>query len=57
MIPALSGIITLAVEIVNFYLYRRRSEAIAKVIEALSEKSSQLKNMVFQFEDEFLIYG
>ena len=57
MIPANIGLITLAVENINSYLCRRRNEAMAKAMTALSNKQSQCKNMVLQFEDGFLMYG
>ena len=51
MIPALPGLIRLAVENTRSYLYRWGTEVMTKEVRAHNEKHSQFRNMVSLFED------
>ena len=48
MLLTLTGLTTMAVDKVNFYLHRRKLEAMAKTVPW---------NMIIQYEDEFLIHS
>ena len=57
MIPAPSGIIILTAEEVSSYLHEKRNEAMAKAMRTLNENTSQFRNMVSQFENDFFMYS
>ena len=56
-IASLTGLITLALENVNSFLYTRRNRAMATAMRALNYNESQLQNMASHFEDDSLMYS
>ena len=47
----------MAFENLNSYLKKKRNKAMAKIMRALTEKNSQFRKMVSQFENDFLMYS
>ena len=56
-IPAISGLVTLAVESVSGYLQNRRNKAMAKAMDTLHSAHRGLSNRLYRYEDDLLLYG
>ena len=57
LIPAIAGLVTLAVESVSGYLQNKRNKNIAVAVKALSTENGHLKNQLNGYEEDLLPYG
>ena len=57
LIPAVAGLVTLAVESLNGYLQSRRNKAISMAMEKLDGEQAHLKNKLHSYRDNMLMYG
>ena len=57
LIPAIAGLVTLAVESVSGYLQNKRNRNIAVAVKALSAENGHLKNQLNRYEEDLLLYG
>ena len=56
-IPAIAGLVTLAVESVSGFLQNRRNKAMAKAMDAFHSAHRGLSNRLYRYEDDLLLYG
>ena len=56
-IPAITGLVTLAVESISGYLQSKRNKAITKAMESLHAGQKGLANRLYKYEDDLLLYG
>ena len=57
LIPAIAGLVTLAVESVSGYLQSKRNKNIAVAVRALSEENGHIRNQLNRYEEDLLLYG
>ena len=57
LIPAIAGLVTLAVESVSGYLQSKRNRNIAFAVRALNEENGHLKNKLNRYHSDMLLYG
>ena len=56
-IPALTGLVTIAVESIGFFLQKKRNTALSKGLSAIKSDQSLAWNSIKQLEDDFLLYS
>ena len=57
LIPAIAGLVTLAVESVSGYLQSKRNKNIAAAVNALSIENGHIKNQLNRHAEDLLLYG
>ena len=57
LIPAIAGLVTLAVESVSGYLQNKRNRNIAVAVRALNQENGHIKNQLNRYEKDLLLYG
>ena len=57
MVPAIAGLVTLAVESLSGYLQNKRHKAMAKVMKALQQNQRLTFNQLHRYKDDLLLYG
>ena len=57
LVPALAGLVTIAVESLNSFLQKKQSKAMATGLSALRHDQTLAWNSLWQLEHDFLIYG
>ena len=56
-LPAIDGLVTLAVESISDFLERKRNKAMANALRAMEESQSQTLNRLDRYENDLLLYG
>ena len=57
VIPAIAGLVTLAVESLSGYLQNRCQKAMAKAMDALQQNQKLTFNQLHRYKDDLLLYG
>ena len=57
LIPAIAGVVTLAVESIGSFLQHRRNKAMAKAMDALHKSQVNGNNRLNRYRDDMLMYG
>ena len=57
LVPALAGLVMIAVESLNSFLQKKKSKAMATGLSALRHDQTLAWNLLQQLEHDFLIYG
>ena len=57
LVPALAGLVMIAVESLNSFLQKKRSKAMATSLSAFRHDQTLAWNSLWQLEHDFLIYG
>ena len=57
LIPAIAGLVTLAVESISGYLQNKRNKYIAFAVEAMSKEHGHYRNQLNRYKDDLLLYG
>ena len=57
VVPAIAGLVTLAVESLSGYLQNKRHKAMAKAMDALQQNQKLTFNQLHRYKDDLLLYG
>ena len=57
LIPAIAGLVTLAVESLSGYLQNKRNKYIALAVDALSKENGHYRNQLNRYRNDLLLYG
>ena len=57
LIPAIAGLVTLAVESLSGYLQNKRNKYIALAVDALSKENGHYRNQLNRYGHDLLLYG
>ena len=57
LIPAIAGLVTLAVESLSGYLQNKRNKYIALAVDALSKENGHNRNQLSRYRNDLLLYG
>ena len=57
LVPAIAGLATIAMEILNSFLQKKRSKAMASGLMAIKQDHSLAWNSLKQLANDFLLYG